>query len=155
MIEWNPGAAVVRNLVAYHRLPKAGGVWLKICQRLLLYRHRFWSVVSGSDVDLRAKIAPSVRLPHPNGVVIHSDSVVGEGCMIMQQVTIGQLAQPGAPVIGCNVYIGAGAKVLGPVHIGDGAAIGANAVVLTDVPAGHTAVGIPAVCRPSKSRNQA
>ena len=64
--------------------------------------------------------------------------------MLMQQVTVGQLADGAAPVIGSGVYIGAGAKVLGGVRVGDGARIGANAVVLRDVPAGCTAVGVPA-----------
>lgn len=64
--------------------------------------------------------------------------------MIMQQVTIGQTAASLGPKIGMNVYIGAGAKVLGEVTIGDGAQIGANAVVLIDVPANCTAVGVPA-----------
>ena len=73
--------------------------------------------------------------------------------MVMQQVTIGQLSNPGAPKIGSGVYIGAGAKVLGAITVGDGAVIGANAVVLCDVPSGYTAVGIPAVARPSKTRN--
>ena len=64
--------------------------------------------------------------------------------MLMQQVTLGQLAGPGAPVIGSNVYIGAGAKVLGDITVGDGARIGANAVVLSNVPPQCTVVGIPA-----------
>jgi len=83
-------------------------------------------------------------LPHPNGVVMHRDAVIGVNCMIMQQVTIGQLAEGGAPRLGDGVYVGAGAKVLGEITIGDGASIGANAVVLSDVPPGCTAVGIPA-----------
>lgn len=151
-LQWNPGARALECVWAYQRLPREGGLWLKVRQRIIVYRHRLWSVISGTDIDLRASIGQGFRMPHPNGVIIHSDSVIGEGCMIMQQVTIGQLAEPGAPIIGRNVYIGAGAKVLGAIRIGDGAAIGANAVVLCDVPAGHTALGIPAVARPSKSR---
>ena len=64
--------------------------------------------------------------------------------MIMQQVTIGELSDGLAPVIGSRVYIGAGAKILGKVIIGNGVRIGANAVVLCDVPDNSTAVGIPA-----------
>ena len=64
--------------------------------------------------------------------------------MLMQQVTIGQMAGPGAPVIGANVYVGAGARILGPVIIGDGVRVGANAVVLDNLPAQCTAVGVPA-----------
>ena len=83
-------------------------------------------------------------LPHPNGVIVHARAVIGDDCLIMQQVTIGQLSDIDAPVIGSRVYIGAGAKILGKVVIGDGARIGANAVVLCDVRANWTAVGIPA-----------
>lgn len=82
-------------------------------------------------------------LPHPNGIVIHPDVVVGVNCLLFQQVTLGS-AHGGVPCIGTHVDIGAGAKVLGPVLVGDYAKIGANAVVVKDVPAGATVVGIPA-----------
>ena len=106
--------------------------------------HAFWSLVSGSDIARQADIAADTRFPHLNGVVIHEDAVVEPGCMIMQQVTLGQTAGPGAPHVGRGAYIGAGAKVLGSVRIGAGARIGANAVVLEDVPPNATAVGVPA-----------
>lgn len=64
--------------------------------------------------------------------------------MIMQQVTIGQTAQAGAPIIEAGVYVGAGAKILGNIKIGENARIGANAVVLVDVPPNATAIGVPA-----------
>lgn len=83
-------------------------------------------------------------MPHPNGIVIHPDAVIGPNCLIFQQVTIGLRDGPGAPRIGGHVDVGAGAKILGPVTIGNHAKIGANAVVLSDVPEGATAVGIPA-----------
>jgi serine O-acetyltransferase len=83
-------------------------------------------------------------MPHPNGIVIHPDAVIGPNCLIFQQVTIGLRDGPGAPHIGGHVDVGAGAKILGPVTIGNHAKIGANAVVLNDVPEGATAVGIPA-----------
>lgn len=106
--------------------------------------HVWWSLLSGCDISREARIDGSTRLPHPNGVVIHAQAVIEPGCLIMQQVTLGQLAEGGAPSVGRGVYIGAGAKVLGPVRIGEGARIGANAVVLTDIPPHATAVGIPA-----------
>jgi len=113
-------------------------------RKVLRLRHEFWAALSGTDIALGATIGERLLLPHPNGVIFHEKTVIGDDCMIMQQVTLGQLGEESAPTIGSNVYIGAGAKVLGPVTIGDGAAIGANAVVLTDVPAGATAVGVPA-----------
>lgn len=82
-------------------------------------------------------------LPHPNGIVIAPGAVVGANCIIFQQVTLGT-SDGGYPTLGDEVYVGAGAKILGPVLIGDGARIGANAVVVRDVPAGCTAIGVPA-----------
>jgi len=79
------------------------------------------------------------------GVVIHRRSIIGENCEISHQVTIG--GRGGfydVPVVGNDVFIGPGAKLLGPIKVGDGAIIGANAVVLADVPAHAVAVGIPA-----------
>jgi serine O-acetyltransferase len=83
-------------------------------------------------------------LPHPNGVVIHGEARIGDDCMIMQQVTVGMIDEGEVPVIGNRVYIGAGAKIIGKLIVGDGARIGANAVVVNDVPSNATAVGIPA-----------
>ena len=82
-------------------------------------------------------------LPHPNGIVIHPATEIGPNCLLLQQVTLGGGAH-GAPILEGHVDVGAGAKILGAVRIGRHAKIGANAVVLADVPAGSTAVGIPA-----------
>lgn len=79
------------------------------------------------------------------GVVIHARAVIGSGVRISSNVTIGgRSGEPGVPVIEDDVLIGSGAQVLGPVRVGRGAKIGANAVVLKDVPPGATAVGVPA-----------
>ncbi len=79
------------------------------------------------------------------GTVIHARAVIGDRVSIGTCVTIGgRGSHQAVPVIGNDVEIGSGAKILGPIRIGDGAAIGANAVVLTDVPAGAIAVGVPA-----------
>lgn len=86
-------------------------------------------------------------VPHPNGIVIHPDAIIGPNCLIFQQVTIGTVDGSEKPVIEGHVDIGAGAKILGGVRIGAHAKIGANAVVLIDVPAGKTAIGIPAKIR--------
>lgn len=78
---------------------------------------------------------------------------IGEGCTLFHQVTIGIKEAEGtrAPIIGKNVLIGAGAKVIGPVHVGDGAKIGANSVVTKDVPAFSTVVGINRVISRERS----
>ena len=92
---------------------------------------------------MNSHIAGGLIIPHPNGVVIHPDAKVGPNCIIFQQVTLA-VADDGAPTIGGNVMIGAGAKVLGNVVIGDNVRIGANAVVLHSVAEGKTVAGIPA-----------
>jgi serine O-acetyltransferase len=90
-----------------------------------------------------AQFGPGFVLIHSQGVVINSRVVGGDNVRIEHQVTIG--AEKGeTPRLGNNIFIGAGAKILGPISIGDGARIGANAVVLDDVPPHCTAVGIPA-----------
>jgi serine O-acetyltransferase len=104
----------------------------------------FWSIITQSDIGLEANLGRGLMLPHPNGVVIHEDASIGDDCMIMQQVTVGMIGDGEVPRIGNRVYIGAGAKVIGNVIVGDGARIGANAVVLSDVPPDCTAVGVPA-----------
>jgi len=135
--------AVIALAVTYKRWEGRDGPAAAAMRRLIRLRHRFWSMVTGSDLLLGVTVARDLKLPHPNGVVIHEDAVIGTGCMIMQQVTIGMIDGP-APRLGNDVYVGAGARILGGVTVGDGARIGANAVVLRDVPAGATAVGVPA-----------
>ena len=78
-------------------------------------------------------------------VVIHKNSVIGESCVIGSNVTIGgKSGSPGVPVIGDGVYIATGAKILGNISIGSGSVIGANAVVIRDVPQNAVVAGVPA-----------
>lgn len=78
-------------------------------------------------------------------MVLHKRAVIGEGCRIQQNVTIGGTSgKENVPVLGDRVQVGAGAMVLGPIHVGDDAIIGANAVVTKDVPANAVVVGVPA-----------
>lgn len=141
---WDPAESLIASIRRYQRYRDQRGLWAKLLRRLARVTHAFWSIVTASDIRPQAKLGQGVRMPHPTGVVIHHDAVIGDGCTLMQQVTIGQLAGPGAPVLGRNVYVGAGAKVLGVITVGDGVRIGANAVVLKDLPAHCTAIGIPA-----------
>lgn len=85
-------------------------------------------------------------LPHGlNGIVVSNQARIGSNATIFQQVTIGvkSLSVPGAPTIGDRVFIGAGAKLIGPIKIGSNVTIGANAVVTKDIPDGATVVGNP------------
>lgn len=145
--EWSPGKRLLASIRDYQRW-RAAGRWRAPWRMLAALRHRFWSAVSGADIPLTCQIGGGLRLPHPNGVVIHPDARIGPNCLIFQQVTLGTVDSGGTPVVGGHVDIGAGAKLLGPVVIGDDAVIGANAVVVRDVPPDHVATGIPARARP-------
>jgi len=103
-------------------------------------------ITTGIDLPCETQVGRRLVIEHFGGIVISGDSVIGDDVTLRHGVTLGlrRTGVPGAPVIGNGVDIGAGAKILGPVHIGAGAVIGANAVVLCDVPAGALAVGIPA-----------
>ncbi len=103
-----------------------------------------WNVVFGGCIIGRgADFGPEFVLVHSQGVVINAAVRGGRHVVVEHQVTLG--AEKGlAPVLGNGVFVGAGAKVIGGVRVGDAAKIGANAVVITDVPDGATAVGVPA-----------
>ena len=109
-------------------------------------------VIFGIEVSPRVYIGGGLFLPHTVGTVLGA-SQIGENCTIMQGVTLGAsdtdlgFTVSERPVIGSNVLIGAGAKVIGGVTVGDHARIGANAVVLQDVPAYALAVGVPALIK--------
>jgi serine O-acetyltransferase len=100
----------------------------------------------GSYIPAEAEIGEGTQLGYGGmGVVIHRDARIGRHCLISHQVTIGgRSGLKQLPVIGDYVRIGAGAKILGPIHIGDFAVIGANAVVVKDVAPGAVVGGIPA-----------
>ena len=101
-----------------------------------------------ASIPARAEIGEGTVCEHRGiGVVVHPGAVIGRRCRILPHAVVGGRGgdgRTGAPRIGDDVLIGTGAKILGPVQVGDGAKVGANAVVLEDVPAGATAVGIPA-----------
>jgi serine O-acetyltransferase len=133
----------MRRYQYWHK--RKGFVPTCLCKWFLL-RHRFWSVITGADIPVSCEIGGGLLIPHPNGIVIHGDAKIGVNCIIFQQVTIGSRGRQGLPEIAGHVDIGAGAKILGPVRIGAHAKIGANAVVLSDVPGCAIATGIPAKC---------
>jgi serine O-acetyltransferase len=108
---------------------------------------KFWSeMLLGTELPCEAVIGRRLVIEHIGGIVVSGDAVFGDDCTLRNGVTVGlrHKGVRGSPHIGNRVDIGAGAKLLGPIHIGDDAAIGANAVVICDVPANSIAVGIPA-----------
>lgn len=143
---WDPSRKLIRSLRRYQTARTRDGAINRLLSRYWVLVHRFWSVVAQAEIPLNVDIGGGVIMAHPNGVVIHPKARIGPNCLIMQQVTVGQNRgeYQGLPVIGGNVDIGPGAKVLGGISIGDHAQIGANAVVLQDVPPWAVAVGIPA-----------
>lgn len=127
---WDPSRALLRSIRGYQH---AKGPLAVVRRKYAVLRHRLWSIVTGADIPINASIGGGLLIPHPNGVVIHPHAKIGCNCLIFQQVTIGATAK-GIPTIGGHVDIGAGAKIVGPIYIGDHARIGANAVVREDVP---------------------
>jgi serine O-acetyltransferase len=105
------------------------------------YKYKF-----GCLIPHTTSIGRGLYLGHVREIVINDQAVIGDNCNISQGVTIGQAnrgPRRGTPVIGCNVYIGPGAKIVGAVRVGDDVAIGANCVVTDDVPDHAVVVGIP------------
>ncbi len=107
----------------------------------------------GSEIHPAAVLGSGFAIIHTTGIVVGHEVVAGENLVLYQGVTLGDngRGRPGQPRVGNNVRIGAGAKVLGPVTIGDQAWIGANAVVLADVPPGATVGGLWRGTSPSAS----
>ena len=118
----------------------------------LLYRFLFRHVRNSYGIEFPYSIKAGRRIviEHQSGIVVHGNVEMGDDCILRQGVTLGNknLDRPfDAPKLGNRVNVGAGAKILGAVTLGDDAAVGANAVVLCDVPAGAIAAGIPAKVR--------
>ena len=101
------------------------------------------AVLCNCIIGRGAEFGPGFVLIHATGVVINGSVRGGRGVHVEHQVTVGAERRQ-SPVLGNDVFLGAGAKVIGAVVVGDGARVGANAVVLQDVPPGSTAVGVPA-----------
>lgn len=120
-----------------------------LCRRVLtgLYWLLFRGVETAVGISLpkEARIGPGLRIWHFGGIFVHPGTTMGRNCTLRQGVTLGNRVEGGpAPILGDDVEVGAYAQILGDVHIGHGARIGAMAVVLADVPDGATAVGAPA-----------
>ncbi len=136
---WAGVQALLAHRVA-HVLYEAG---LPFVPRLLAYLTR---AVTGVEIHPAARIGREFFIDHGSGVVIGETAEIGERVTLYQGVTLGGTGfQRGKrhPTLGDNVTVGSGAKLLGPIAVGDGAKIGANTVVIEDVPPGATVVGNP------------
>ena len=107
---WSPSRSLLASLRLHQRVAHSRNPWHAVLRKIAVLRHRFWSIVTGADIPLGCRIGGGLQLPHPNGVVIHGDVVLGPNCLIFQQVTLGA-NEAGVPTIGGQVDFGAGAKV--------------------------------------------
>ena len=105
-------------------------------------------LVTGVLLERTTEVGDDLHIIHSGMISIHPDARIGERVGLMHGVTIGTNMGPGVPVIGNDVFIGCNASVLGAVTIGDGARIAANSLVITDIPAGAVAIGVPARVMP-------
>ncbi|MBK6885629.1 MAG: serine O-acetyltransferase [Tetrasphaera sp.] len=139
-----------------HRVAHAlwGNRMLRPLARLIAYVSRS---LTGVEIHPGATLGRRFFIDHGMGVVIGETAEVGEDCMLYHQVTLGGRSMERVkrhPTLGDRVTVGAGAKILGPVTVGDDAQIGANSVVVKDVPAGAIATGVPAVYRLPKAPDE-
>lgn len=121
------------------------------------YQHKFYTIAriisqrarrkTGIEIHPGAQIGKGLFIDHGMGVVIGETTIIGDNCLLYQGVTLGGTGKDKGkrhPTLGDNVMVGAGAKVLGPINIGNNVKVAANAVVLKDIPDNCTAVGVPA-----------
>ncbi len=113
----------------------------------------FIQIITGIELPCEAKVGKRFTIEHFGNIIVSGDAVFGDDVIIRNGVTVGlkHTGIRGSPTIGNRVDIGVGAKLLGPIQIGDDVAIGANAVVIKDVPANSIAVGVPAKIIPRKN----
>ena len=133
------------HAILWHRL--SHGLWHAGFKWLARLSSAFARWFTGIEIHPGATIGRRVFIDHGMGVVIGETAEVGDDCTLYHGVTLGGTSWNKGkrhPTLGRGVVVGAGAKILGPILIGDGAKVGSNAVVVKDVPAGATAVGIPA-----------
>jgi serine O-acetyltransferase len=133
------------HCLIWHRV--AHVLWnrrVRLLARLISTLNRFFT---GIEIHPAAVIGPGLLIDHGTGVVVGETAEIGEEVTIYQGVTLGGTGKTKGkrhPTIGSRVVLGAGCKILGAITVGDGAVVGANAVVLKDVPPHCTAVGVPA-----------
>lgn len=135
----------VGKIIYSIKLPLVSHVLKIIFQIIWFLLTTFYSIW----IDLTSKIGPGFYIGHFGGIVIRGD--FGNNCSIGQNVTVGSKGagkSNGWPEIGNNVYIGAGAKIIGAIKVGNNTIVGANAVVTKDVPDNSLAVGVPATIKP-------
>jgi serine O-acetyltransferase len=151
--------------LTHERNPWRQGLWVMVVYRFGRWRYRIQyrplrmpfsflykvlfalvQILTGVDLPCETRVGHRFKIEHFGGIVVSGDAVFGDDTIIRNGVTVGlrHTGVRGSPIFGNRVDIGAGAKILGPISIGDDVTIGANSVVITDVPSNSVAVGIPA-----------
>ncbi|HEX4154003.1 MAG TPA: serine acetyltransferase [Acidobacteriaceae bacterium] len=139
---WSIGSYRLGNWLHMRRPTAIVRIPLKVISFFLL---KFCLVFMEMDIDAQATIGGGLYIGHIGGVHINQGAVLGRNCDLAHRITIGASAmgRSGIPVLGDEVYIGTGAVLLGKIRVGDGAKIAANTLVMTNVPAGATVMGVP------------
>jgi serine O-acetyltransferase len=152
----NWGAQGFWVLVAYRFGRWRYSVRPALLRKVFSLIYKIWfkaiQIICGVELPCEAQIGRNLVIDHFGGIIVSGYAKIGDNCRIRSGVVIGLLRtdEPSAPVIGNNVDIGTGAKILGPISIGNNVVIGANAVVNCDVPDDCVAVGVPAVAKSRK-----
>ena len=142
---FHPGfrIAVISRIIAYLRFRKH----FKYLSYPLILFHTFLKEFSGICISYSMVVGEGFYIPHPGGIVVNQNSIIGNNCYLSHNVTIGKVHtgdKSGVPTIGDRVYLGPGSVILGNIKIGDDAAVAANSVVISDVPSGVFVAGSPA-----------
>ena len=133
------------HAILWHRV--AHGLWRRRFYLLGRFTSHIGRFLTGIEIHPGAQLGRRIVIDHGMGVVIGETAVLGDDAYLYHQVTLGTSSTAKGkrhPTVGSNVILGAGAKILGDIVVGDGARVGANAVVVADVQPGQTVVGIPA-----------
>ena len=127
----------------------------KVLSGVYKFSFKLVQILTGIALPCEAEIGNNFVIDHFGGIIVSGYARFGDNCRIRNGVVVGlqRVDDPVAPILGNNVDIGTGAKILGRIRIGNNVTIGANAVVITDVPDDCIAVGIPAVIKPKKRKS--
>lgn len=145
----NPGLWVltVYRIRRYAELECRIPIWRQLLILVFTFLSHVLKFMTGIELPVTTQIGAACFFPHIGNIIIHYQARIGDNCTIVSGVTIGlggRGEQKGVPEIGSQVYIGPGAKLIGPIKIGDYVAVGANAVVIRDVPDHAVVAGVPA-----------
>lgn len=145
-------ALVLHRLQKVVRQLQPTWLWAPACLILRVWRKLF-VLLTLIDIHPDAEIGPGLIIPHGGPIRVHGATKIGADCALHHMCTIGAGPCPGGASVGDHVFIGCHSSIIGAVTIGNSAMIAANSLVICDVPAGATAIGVPAKMLPKMPRN--